>query len=271
MITPVRVVLFCATTVALVTGCGRQPVPVAQKADRPNPGLVERNALGMEMVEINPHQADPRGITSDRKSEPPTRTYLIARDEVTVAQFTAYLDHTKGGDRRLLSSRYTPGMSHPVASVPWANAVAFTKWLSEVEGREYRLPTMEEWTYAALGSNESFPWGKRGVAGLHGNWGRLLNTVGMGFLPSIEPIGSFPAGDSYFSLRDMFGNVAEWCSSKPPPGSPTYLRASMGGCWTYPSIEAHRLVTWVDGRSAYTCYGFRVAAEIAPHSKGSAQ
>ena len=37
---------------------------------------------------------------------------------------------------------------HPVVNVSWNDAVAFCKWLSQKEGKTYRLPTEAEWEYA---------------------------------------------------------------------------------------------------------------------------
>jgi formylglycine-generating enzyme len=37
---------------------------------------------------------------------------------------------------------------HPVVNVSWNDAVAFCKWLSNKEGKTYRLPTEAEWEYA---------------------------------------------------------------------------------------------------------------------------
>lgn len=45
---------------------------------------------------------------------------------------------------------------HPVSVVSWNDATAFCKWLSEKEGRKYRLPTDREWSVAAEINQESF-------------------------------------------------------------------------------------------------------------------
>ena len=117
---------------------------------------------------------------------------------------------------------------HPVVGVSYNDAMEFCRWLSSEEGKEYRLPTEAEWEYAArAGSSTFFPWGDqyRGVIDKHAN---IANTElslvarecvqrqwivdpdgeGDGFVFT-APVGSFPANS--FGLRDMQGNVWEWC------------------------------------------------------------
>ncbi|MGZ0172734.1 MAG: SUMF1/EgtB/PvdO family nonheme iron enzyme [Planctomycetales bacterium] len=40
------------------------------------------------------------------------------------------------------------GVDHTVSVISWRDATEFCKWLTEKEGRQYRLPTNEEWTAA---------------------------------------------------------------------------------------------------------------------------
>ena len=78
--------------------------------------------------------------------------YSLSRFEVTNAQFLAFAEATgyevplppKGWDGYL--QQYP---NHPVTNVSFADAEAYTTWLSELTGETYRLPTEAQWEFAA--------------------------------------------------------------------------------------------------------------------------
>lgn len=109
---------------------------------------------------------------------------------------------------------------HPVSGVAWADAVAFTGWMSERLGVAVRLPSEDEWERAARGDDaREFPWGDEYRPG-------LANLVDAG-LDTTTPVGSFPDGASPFGVLDMAGNVDEWTSTlyAPYPGAPAEVPA----------------------------------------------
>ncbi len=137
--------------------------------------------------------------------------------------------------------------THPVVSVSWDDAQAFTKWLTEKERKDgkltatqsYRLPKDWEWSVAA-GLNEAregspndkhvkikgmYPWGvqwppPRGAA----NLGQTLNVDDYEYT---SPVGSFAA--NRFGIYDMGGNVWQWCEDFSDGVSG--VRVSRGGSW----------------------------------------
>jgi formylglycine-generating enzyme required for sulfatase activity len=126
-----------------------------------------------------------------------------------------------------------------VVLVSWEDAVAYCGWLSGTTGKDYRLPTEEEWEKAARGGlpeTRCYPWG--------GNWQPgICNTQEMG-RNGTTPVQEFEQDNqSPFAIVDMAGNVWEWTDSwyKPYPGSQYETssqnseprRAVRGGSWKH--------------------------------------
>ena len=100
---------------------------------------------------------------------------------------------------------------HPVVHVSHEDAAAYCQWAGK------RLPTEAEWEYAARGGLEGKIncWGDEPVSPGRANiWqGRFpdQNTLDDGYART-APVGSYPPNG--YGLRDMAGNVWEWCSDR---------------------------------------------------------
>jgi formylglycine-generating enzyme required for sulfatase activity len=94
----------------------------------------------------------------------------------------------------------------PVTNVSPKDVEAFAAWLSKRDGVVYRLPTEEEWEYAARNGSQNFlfPWGNSWEEG-RANINEKKSPV---------TVGSFPRGATLRGVHDMIGNVWEWTSSK---------------------------------------------------------
>jgi formylglycine-generating enzyme required for sulfatase activity len=96
----------------------------------------------------------------------------------------------------------------PVVNVSYQDAVKFAEWRSKRDGVKYRLPTEEEWEYAARGGDQDriYPWGNEWVQGYAGT--KDSGATGP------KPVGSYPQDKTRWDVLDMAGNVYEWTSSK---------------------------------------------------------
>lgn len=136
------------------------------------------------------------------------KSFSIDRTEVTNAEYAQFVketghasppgvwdgDRPKTGEERL-----------PVTNVSAEDAREFAVWRSRRDGVTYRLPTEEEWEYAARGGDAAreFPWGSTWEEGRAN-----LGTTGL------RPVGSFPQGRTPQGVDDMIGNAWEWTSGE---------------------------------------------------------
>ena len=137
-----------------------------------------------------------------------------------------------------------------MVNVSWNDAVAFCKWLSQKEGKTYRLPTEAEWEYACRAGTTTryYSGDDPGDAGQGGERGRcdgqgeVLEVASWTYIAARDgyvftaPVGRFQPND--FGLYDMHGNVWEWCAdwyeagyyAVSPADDPPVPRWARAGC-----------------------------------------
>jgi hypothetical protein len=127
-------------------------------------------SLAPEMVRIpsggflrGSSEKGPIALTSEKPQRPIYLTvYWIGKYPVTNVQYTAFIEATERrppehwhGDRPPKGEE-----NHPVVNVSWWDAAAYCRWLAEVTGEPYRLPTEAQWEKAARGTDgRIYPWG----------------------------------------------------------------------------------------------------------------
>ena len=248
-----------------------------------------------------------------------THNFYMGQTEVTVGQFRRFVQAsgyvpesiadgtggygynpaydpatTKRGDlfegRDIRYSWLNPGFpqtdTHPVVNVTWNDAQAMVRWLSQVEGRIYRLPTEAEWEYAARAGTrtryhngndpEMLPqvantfdaqtgakWKTLAPYALKGDDGFAFTAPVASFVPNA------------FGLYDMHGNAWEWCSDwygenyyalspvddpQGPSVGSVYVRR--GGSWhTWPLYARSSYRNWNTPQTRYTLVGMRLLME----------
>ncbi len=118
-----------------------------------------------------------------------SKRFLMSATEVTNRQYEQF-------DPGHARTDWNSEDDAAVSCVSWHDAMAFCEWLSERDGRSYRLPTEAEWEYACrAGSTTVFHSG---------------DNLPDGFLqPTSRRVGLTPP--NAWGLYDMHGNVEEWC------------------------------------------------------------
>jgi len=191
--------------------------------------------------------------------------FCIDRTEVTVAMYTECVSGSQctpawktadwpgiDVEDQKFDSQFCDGElpdhgEHPINCVDWNQAGTYCRAIGK------RLPTEEEWEYAARGTDgRKYPWGNAEPDA------SMLNSLGPesaamgermgrpGWKPMFDdsdgweataPVGSYPAGASPFGVLDMAGNVWEWTSSgysldyDSQRGDDRYV--IRGGAWGY--------------------------------------
>lgn len=226
-------------------------------------------------------------------------SFYMDATEVTKAQWDTVYTWAVANGYGFENAGSGKGPNHPVHSVSWYDCVKWCNARSQMEGRTacytmsgstyktglpspydfnplecdtsvdgYRLPTSEEWEYAARGglSSKRFPWGDtitHSEANYYSNGteGPLSSSYDLnltaGFHPAYEddplpytsPVGAFAANG--YGLYDMEGNVWEWCHT-----SHLFFTRSRRGGSSY-GFARCGLQAWEDPFGEFDGGGFR--------------
>lgn len=248
-----------------------------------------------------------------------SRPFFLGQHEVTVGQFRRFVEASghvpesvadgtggygynpaydpaasKRGDlfegRDPKYSWRNPGFAqddtHPVLNVTWNDAVAMSRWLSQKEGRRYRLPSEAEWEYACrAGSTSRYHSGNA-----PGSLVQIANTFDADAAPYWPALRAqaLPASDGHaftapvgsyrpnaFGLYDMLGNAWEWTADwhddayyaaspavDPPGPAEGSVRVRRGGSWhTWALYSRCSYRNWNSPETRYTLVGLRLLLE----------
>jgi eukaryotic-like serine/threonine-protein kinase len=137
--------------------------------------------------------------------------FWLSAYEISNKEYKKFVDEAKyQAPEGWQNNEFAPGTdNHPVVNISWIDATAYCQWLSGKTGRKFRLPTEEEWEYAARGTDERiYPWGKiwasnRTVSGESAIKGEAAPVNASGLSQDQSP----------FRIFAMAGNVSEWTNS----------------------------------------------------------
>ena len=146
----------------------------------------------------------------------------------------------------------------PVMMVDWFGARAFARWEAERTGLPWRLPCELEWEKAARGVDQRvFPWGSH----YDPSFTCMIDSRPDGALPA--PVGTVEGDESPYGVRDMAGNIQDWCLDAHAAEGPAVdsdgrvllptedeladsaaRRSVRGGCWYFTGLYARVAVRY---------------------------
>ena len=165
----------------------------------------------------------------------------------------------------------------PVIWVSYWDAVDYAAWLSMQTGWTCRLPTEAEWEYACRAGSVTPFWTGATIspdqANYNGNYPYGRGPKGI-YRDKTTPVDQFPPNP--WGLKDMHGNVWEWCASK---YDATYVglerqdasrgrlsqdaRALRGGSWSdLPAWVRSAFRNWSAPTNRFGNAGFRLARPL---------
>ena len=238
-----------------------------------------RDELAMTTVDVPAFWIDRAEVTLDRYMACFREGACEAADPPVRASRARPSEHGgEADDDRLGCNWGSSGRgAHPVNCVDYAAAKRYCAWAGA------RLPSEAEWEKAARGPyGRRFPWGMWDRVGARLRWAGSEGADGGGRGSGVtSPVGAHPAGDSYFGVHDLAGNVAEWVAGRfaadrfATPGDDFLDRGAgeawgvvRGGGWGAASLDdlehdATTRVRWFKARRSQSV-GFRCAEGEGP-------
>jgi serine/threonine-protein kinase len=236
---------------------------------QPSPSPVPSPKAKADLVSI-----DGGTFLMGRKSGPPQETpehpvtvqqFFMDRTEVSNTEYADFVRETNhGAPSHWIGNKPPFGQEQwPVVNVSYDDAIAFASWRSKRDGVTYRLPSEQEWEYAARNGERGdlYPWGP--------DWQDKAAV-----LKDATPaaVGSRPAGKNRWGVFDLIGNVWEWTASKASvyPGNRAEVPHSMedwvtirGGCYVSDPAKADAPISaclreFVPPSTKTTLLGFRL-------------
>ena len=173
------------------------------------------------------------------------RNVAIAYAPVTNAEYSVFIRDTDRKAPKDWCSGVMPAgkADHPVVNVSYSDAADYCAWLTKKDGKAvYRLPSEEEWEYAAghMPKDADF------------NCGEHKGTT---------PVGAYAETLSACGAVDMWGNCWEWTST-PLPDKKDVMTVK-GGAWNSSRTECRTEQKGIgrDVSKGFDNVGFRIVRE----------
>jgi len=203
---------------------------------------------------------DPQAMHSAERATEHVASFLISEQEVTAGDYLRFINYLEtrlpgSAEKYLPRKSATSGfywkkegasyrsnfpLNWPALGVSWNDARAYCKWLTlehQDKGWDFRLPEDWEWEKAS-----------RGVDGRYFPWGNYFDYRFCSMLYSKEKkrdgpdeAGAFAMDETVYGVKDMAGNVSEWCASF--FDQQQNMRVTRGSAWSYADEDFARCTT----------------------------
>lgn len=197
--------------------------------------------------------------------------YWLQETEVTQGQWKSLMGTTPWNGEELVQS----GSDYAASYISQESAVEFCQRLTKREqsagqlpnGWIYALPSEAQWEYACrAGTTTAYSFGdNESKLNEHAWWGGISGDGNTKSEQYAHPVGR--KKPNAWGLKDMYGNLWEWCSDESWPESRSasatelHHRVYRGGSWGIGATKcrsASRARLMADSRNSFI--GFRVAA-----------
>jgi formylglycine-generating enzyme required for sulfatase activity len=204
--------------------------PIApQISNLPIPGSIIKDCVVCPAMVVIPAGTFEMGSTENNNSMPVhlvnVSGFLMGETEVSQGQWKSIMGSNPSYSAAMQKCFI---FSCPVERVTWDEAVEFTKRLSQMTGKNYRLPSEAEWEYAARAGSKT-KWSFGDDEKIIGEFAWYIGnsyTLPRGFFNTRQPwrVAHPTKRPNAFGLFDMHGNVSEYtmdCQHNNYIGAPT--------------------------------------------------
>jgi len=178
--------------------------------------------LVKDMITVKGGTLKRKNKEDDKLTSIDIKDFKISKYPITQEQWTAVIGNNPSNFKSIGSEK------HPVEKVRWDDVQDFIEKLNESTDKNFRLPTVDKWEFAAKGGNMSKGCKYAGsdiiddVAWYLGNSDRMTHPVG-------------EKDSNELGIHDMSGNVWEWCQDMYNGDRfrelPEEYRMTCGGSW----------------------------------------
>lgn len=184
------------------------------------------------------------GKTGATRTDPLFQSYAISRLEIRIGDFNDFCEDT--GCQRLQGPS-----ALPATNISLQQAKAYTAWLSDQSGQEYRIPTVDEWLHAAT---------TNGTAEVDENVNCTVDSRGVRLGEKL--LNTLSGRPNSWGLYNHVGNAREWATQGEE-------LVALGGAHTDPKADCTMSKSVAHSGQSDPVTGFRIYRKIESSDKDS--